>query len=54
MCSPRAEYTINIARHKTQDNYSQAVDKWNSDRKFVSEYRIGDKQEVVIDKAVIK
>ena len=45
---------VNIARHKTQENYSIAVKKWECDRKFVSEYRMGDIQEVVIDKAVIK
>ena len=44
---------VNIARHRNQPNYSKAVNKWIMDREFVSQYNIGDCQEVIIDHAKI-
>lgn len=44
---------ISIARHKNQWNYSDAVKKWKEDRRFVEQYKIGDKPEVRIGKIII-
>lgn len=40
---------VNIARHRNQDNYAKAVNKWITDREFVSQYSLGDCPEVVLN-----
>lgn len=40
---------INIARHKTRNNYANAVEKWSKDREFVSNYQLGDCSEVILE-----
>lgn len=44
----------NIARHKNQDNYAKAVNKWIMDREFVSQYNLGDCPEVVFNNIILK
>lgn len=44
---------LNIARHQNQLNYSDAVSKWKQDRIYVSNYKLGDCPEVIIDKVII-
>lgn len=41
---------MNIARHQSQFNYSDAVKKWEQDRNFVVNYQLGDCHEVILDK----
>lgn len=41
---------LNITRHQSQANYSNAVSKWKHDRVYVSNYKYGDLPEVIIDK----
>jgi len=43
----------NIARKITLPNYADAVAKWQQDREFVANYKLGDMPEVVIDEVVI-
>lgn len=43
----------NIARKINLPNYVDAVEKWQQDREFVSNYKLGDCPEVFIDEVVI-
>jgi len=45
---------VNIARHKNQTNYSNAVSKWKMDREFVINYKRGDCPEVIISKLILR
>lgn len=42
-----------MQQHKNQSNYSSAVSAWEQDLKFIREYKLGDIQEVIIDKNII-
>ena len=44
---------LNIARHKNQKNYQEAVRKWINDREFVEKYQLGDIPEVKIGKLIV-
>lgn len=43
----------NIARKMNLPNYADAVDKWQQDREFVANYKLGDCPEVIIDEVII-
>ncbi|MBO5371213.1 MAG: hypothetical protein J6A75_00675 [Lachnospiraceae bacterium] len=45
---------VNIARHKNQPNYSEAIRKWKMDREFVLNYKSGDCPEVIISRVVLR
>lgn len=44
---------MNIARHKNQTNYSDAVNKWIQDREYVLKYEAGDCPEVIASKVIV-
>lgn len=44
---------INISRKKALPSYAAAIQKWEQDREFVKNYKIGYCQEVIIDEVVI-
>lgn len=44
---------INIARKINLPNYADAVEKWQQDREFVVNYKLGDCPEVIIEEVVI-
>lgn len=43
----------NIARKTGLPNYTDAVDKWQQDREFVTNYEMGDIPEIIVDKVTI-
>lgn len=42
-----------IAQHKTQDNYVNSVNCWQHDLEFISNYKLGDMPEVIVEKIII-
>lgn len=44
---------MNIARHKKQTNYADAVNKWIQDREYILKYESGDCPEVIVSKVVV-
>ena len=43
----------NISRKINLHNYADAVEKWQQDREFVANYKLGDCPEVIIDEVVV-
>lgn len=44
----------NIARKINLPNYADTVEKWQQDREFVSNYKLGDCPEVIVDEVIVE
>ena len=43
----------NISRKKGLPSYAEAIQKWEQDREFVKNYKIGYYQNVIVDEIII-